>query len=172
MILCIESNQQEILASVLEVLKEELLQSGINARFITFPSDGPFGHQIRVVETGRYKLEAVPEHMLRMVDRMDTFLNPHNGLNPNLEKLDCLILSESQYKEALTCDDLEQSQWIIEINSNIPPIQKMYWLAENDEPLRVPFKMPLLEAIVSSSDTTIAIAHSLAENIMNEVKHG
>lgn len=172
MILCIESNQKAKLAAILETLKMELVHRGLNARFLSFPSDGPFGHQIRVVDTGRYMLEAVPKHMLHMVDRMDTFLNPHNGLNLNLEKLDCLILSESQYKEAITCDDLEQSQWIIEINSIIPPIQKMYWLAENDEPLRVPFEMPLFEVIVSSSDTDIAIAHSLAEKILNEVKHG
>ena len=171
MIFCIESNHQDYLAGVLELLKDVLLKNGIRARFLSFPSDGPFGHQIRVVETGRYELDTIPDHMLRMVDRMDTFLNPHNGLNHILEEFDCLIMSESQYKEALMTADADLSEWILEINNNIPKTDKIFWLSEHNEKKSKSPRLPLIEVVEFTSKSTISMTHTLAKKIIAEVKN-
>lgn len=172
MLFCIESFHQKELTQILDLLKMKFLEIDLNIRFLDFPSTGPFGHQIRVVESGRYSLSSIPDHMLRMVDRMDAFLNPMNGLNQSLDELDCLILSESQFKEALETDDQEIRKWIIDINNNIPPINAIYWLLEENETDPVAEGFPHLKTIRINKSNLTETADNLTMMIAAEVKHG
>ena len=171
MLICIESFHQKELDILLPLLKDSLQQEEKNIRFIQFPSAGPFGHQLRVVESGRLEFHQIPDHLFRMVDRMDIFLNPINGVKNSIQPPDLIILSESQYKEALCTQDEETLQWVIEINKIIPSPQKLYWLVAEGESISPPIEFPPLIIIRINSENMDETVKKLAENIMNEVSH-
>jgi hypothetical protein len=170
MLFCIEGFYPEIVPQILDALKGELESRGFNTRIIRFPSEGPFGHQLRISESGRFAYQPIPELLLRMVDRMDAFLNPVNGLMQSLDKLDCLILSESHYKEASSIHDEELRQWVIDINKNVPPVKAIFWLVnEIDTP---PNTKSFPSTHLIFIDTPPVVAQQLAELIISEVNNG
>jgi len=173
MIICIESFHKDALQNVLTEVQNQLSKKLDNIRMVQFPSDGPFGHQIRVVDNKRLELQPLPEHLLHMVDRMDFFLNPTNGLNHAINSLDCLILSGSQYKEAALCDDPELLQWILEINSNIPEVTSVFWLVDNsEESPTILNKATSFQAIQLNYDYLDQTAALVVNAIEAKVKHG
>ena len=172
MIICIESFHKPILSVVLQNVQEQLANQQVNARIAQFPSDGPFGHQVRLLDNGRIQLYHQPAHMLRMVDRMDLFLNPVNGLSKNPGAQDVILLSESQYKECLQAEDPEIQQWIIEINTILPQASKLFWLVEENEILpEQPESIPEIELFVFDAENLPALIKELTKAIAAEVSY-
>lgn len=173
MLICIESFHQKALDSILPMLKDLLHQAGITFRLIQFPSAGPFGHQLRVVESGRLEFHEIPDHLLRMVDRMDIFSNPTNGLEKSPQPPpELIIMTESQYKEAMQAIEKETQHWVMEINSILPPAQKVYWLVkENDSIPQLP-DFPPVKLIFINLESFEETAQQIADDFVNEVRHG
>jgi hypothetical protein len=171
MIICIESFHQKALETVLTEVHNQLLSNNFNCRVVQFPSQGPFGHQIRVVEDGRVQLNDIPLHLLRMVDRMDLFLNPTNGLALSKNTKEIILLTESHFKESLLTLDPEMQKWIIEINSNLPTIEHVFWLAEEKESIPPLSQIPRITQLFTMPTSLKEAAAQIVEFIIHEVNN-
>jgi thymidylate kinase len=128
MIICIESFHRSHLETILSQVRSELQRMKVRVRFVSFPSDGPFGHQLRVMEMGRVEFNKQAEHLLRMVDRLDWFQNPINGLSASTLNPEHVIITNSQYYECLLAETAEEQKWVLEINDLIPRPAALIWL--------------------------------------------
>lgn len=172
MIICIESFHPTALDTVLTEVQDQLLSRRINNRIVQFPSQGPFGHQIRVVDDERVDMHEIPFHLLQMVDRMDLFLNPINGLAKNRKSNEILILTESQFKESILTKDIEIQNWVIEINNNIPVAAHLFWLNKEDESILQHPLFPPTTQLPITPTTLSETASRIVDFIVNEVGNG
>ena len=121
-IILIDSPKTKASATFAECLKKNMLHSEKNARIFSFPSDGIIGHQLRVVEQGRYQLDENSYHAFLLIDRMDLFFNPQYGIQKNGSSLEVVIivgnfLSELQLSGASS----PITAWVESINAILPP---------------------------------------------------
>ena len=171
-LICIESFSSTLLDEIIEELKIRFSQDKLNVRFLSFPSKGPFGHQLRVVEGGRIAFHPRPYHLLHMVDRMDAFLNPLNGISLMDPAFDLILVTGSQFKEALQANDEELQRWIVEINRNFPEPEIIFWLSDKEnEQHSAPVGFPPIENILIQREHLTQIAARLYRLILQEVEH-
>ena len=128
-IVYIESNDALLRDQTTTQVAQKLREDGFRVRVAAFPGDGPFAHQIRVALDQRTEYQELPWHSLQLVDRMDFFFNPNNGLLRNNQKFDFLILSGSHYHELLHTDGETLSAWVLSINGILPPPDFVFWLS-------------------------------------------
>jgi thymidylate kinase len=131
-IVCIESNDLLLRDQTVNEVAHKLRSQGIRVRIAAFPGDGPFAHQIRVALDQRTQYHDLPWHGLYLVDRMDFFFNPTNGLSQNADKFDYLLISGSHYYEYLQSDNEELSSWILSINDVLPQPQLVLWISTTE----------------------------------------
>ena len=131
-IVCIESNDIPLRDRAVNEVAHKLRTQGMRVRVAAFPGDGPFAHQIRVALDERTQYHDLPWHGLQLVDRMDFFFNPTNGLSQNANKFDYLLISGSHYYENLQTDDDELSSWILSINDVTPQPQLVLWISKTE----------------------------------------
>jgi hypothetical protein len=131
-IVCIESNDIPLRDRTVNEVAHKLRTQGMYVRVAAFPGDGPFAHQIRVALDQRTQYHTLPWHGLQLVDRMDFFFNPTNGLSKNATKFDYLLISGSHYHEYLQSDNEEMGSWILSINDILPQPHLVLWLTNTE----------------------------------------
>lgn len=131
-IVCIESKDILLRDQIIEAVAQQLRTSDMRVRVASFPGDGPFAHQIRVSLDQRTQYHELPWHGLQLVDRMDFFMNPTNGLISNTNKVDYLLISGSQFLECLQATDDSLGSWILSINAILPQPQWVFWISNTE----------------------------------------
>lgn len=117
----IDSPDGKLSIQYAEQLKQNLLHHEVNSRIYSLPSDGIIGHQLRVIEHGRYELENRPLHAFHLIDRMDLFFNPQFGIQKNGDLFDVIIIIGNFISELeLTDRSQEIAEWVREINTILP----------------------------------------------------
>jgi len=129
-IVCIESDDIHLRDQTVNAIAQQLRTQGMHVRVAAFPGDGPFAHQIRVALDLRTQYHDLPWHGLQLVDRMDFFFNPTNGLTQSVNIFDYLLISGSHYHEYLQTDDEELSSWILAINAVLPQPHLVLWISK------------------------------------------
>lgn len=99
------------------------------------PTAGPIGRQLRVIEENRIKMHAYPANALKIIDKMDRFYNPVNGLEA-LSSTKGLILAQNYYlTDLMNPEDAELRDWLHQISSICPRPDIIIWLESEDTPI-------------------------------------
>lgn len=131
-IIHIQSELPELESTFIQFFQELCSHENLICKSICFPSEGPLGHQLKITTTARIQYHPYPLEALKLIDKMDFFLNPLTGVSVGQRNtIDILLIIQTKQ----TLENQIDRNWIKEIQKILPKPDQEYKLKlplEND----------------------------------------
>ncbi len=145
-IIHIQSENPELESTFIQFFQDLCSHENLVCKSIRFPSEGPLGHQLKVITTNRIQYHPYPLEALILIDKMDFFLNPLTGISVGQRNnIDILLIIEIKQNKQYKID----LNWLNEIQKILPQ-------SDQEIILKLPHKND-----VAANDITIERMHIL-----------
>lgn len=145
-IIHIQSENPELESTFIQFFQDLCSHENLVCKSIHFPSEGPLGHQLKVITTNRIQYQPYPLEALILIDKMDFFLNPLTGISVGQRNnIDILLIIETEINK----QDKIDLNWLKEIQNILP---------QPDQEVKL---KPPHETDTAASETTIERMHIL-----------
>lgn len=130
-IILIEAQERTQAAEVMGALRQTLAKDNLTVYTTQLPSDGPLGHLLRVANQDRVKFDFFAGTALSVIDGMDYFFNPANGIVKNNQEVNVILIEGFCVRTfAKINQDQSKIEWFSTIFSIWPEPQAIIHIAE------------------------------------------